>query len=83
MVLRAFLESHDDHIDLLYLTDIESSLQVIHKWIDGGSKLNLSKSSDTDVLKSIVLKFKTTKESGNGGNDSDDRSQGPPGGPLE
>ena len=30
VTLRESLESHDDHIDLLYLTDIETSLQVIH-----------------------------------------------------
>ena len=43
------LELHDDQIDLLYLTDSETSLQAIHKWIVGGVKLNLSKSPDTDV----------------------------------
>ena len=49
--LRECLEAHDDHIDLLYLTDSEVTLQVIHKWIDGGpgAKLNLSRSSDADV----------------------------------
>ena len=51
------MEAHDDHIDLLYLTDSEESLQVIHKWIGGGVKLNLSKSTDVDVLKVIILKL--------------------------
>jgi hypothetical protein len=58
------LEAHDDHIDILYLTDRETSLQTIHKWIDGGSKLNLSRSSDADVLKSIVLKLQKRVEAG-------------------
>ncbi len=50
VVIREWSEGHDDHIDLLYLTDSEESLQAIHKWIHGGTKLNLSKSSDGDVL---------------------------------
>ena len=58
------LEAHDDHIDLLYLTDSEESLQAIHKWIDGGSKLNLSRSTDADVLKAIVLKLQKRVEAG-------------------
>jgi hypothetical protein len=33
VALRECLEPHEDHVDLLYLTDIEASLQVIHKWI--------------------------------------------------
>ena len=33
------------------------SLQTIHKWIGYGAKLNLSKSSDVDVLKAIILKL--------------------------
>ena len=33
VALRECLETHDDHVDLLYLTDNETSLQVIHKWI--------------------------------------------------
>ena len=40
----------------------ESSLQTIHKWIDGGVKLNLSKSSDTDVLRLILLKLQRRVE---------------------
>ena len=62
--LRECLETHDDHIDLLCLTDNEESLQTIHKWIGGGAKLNLSKSSDADVLKVIVLKIQKRVEAG-------------------
>jgi hypothetical protein len=58
------LETHDDHIDLLYVTDNEATLQVIHKWIDGGTKLNLSRSSDADVLKDIILKLQKSVEAG-------------------
>ena len=58
------METHDDHIDLLYLTDSEESLQVIHKWRGGGAKLNLSKLSDVDVLKVIVLKLQKRLETG-------------------
>ena len=62
--LREFLESHDDHIDLRYLTDSETSLQVIHKWIGDGSKLNLFRSPDEDILKTIVLKLQKRVEAG-------------------
>ena len=55
--LRVCLETHDDHIELLYLTDSEATLQAIHKSIGGETKLNLSKSSDVDVLKTIILKL--------------------------
>ena len=58
------METHDDHVDLLYLTDSEVSLQTIHKWIGCGSKLNLSKSSDTVILKVIVLKLQKRVEAG-------------------
>ena len=57
------IEGHDDHIDLLYLTDSETTLQAIHKWIGGGTKLNLSRSSDT-VLKVIILKLQKRVEAG-------------------
>ena len=60
--LRECLEAHDDHIDLLYLTDSEESRQAIHKLIGCGTKLNLSKSPDADVLKTITL-YKTPKTS--------------------
>ena len=62
--LRECLEAHDDHIDLLYLTDSEVSLQDIHKWIGGGEKLKISRSSDVDVLKVIVLKLQKMVEAG-------------------
>ncbi len=58
---RECLETHDDRTNFLYLTDIESTLQVIHKWIGGGAKLNLFRSSDTDVLKDIILKLEGYK----------------------
>jgi hypothetical protein len=37
------LDSHEDNINLLYLTDSEATLQAIRKWIGYGAKLNLSK----------------------------------------
>ena len=58
------MEAHDDHIDLLYLTDSEATLQAIHKWTDGGAKLNLSRSTDADVLKDIILKLQKRVEAG-------------------
>ncbi len=48
----------------MYLTDSEASLQEIHKWIDCGSKLNLSMSTDTDILKDIILKLQKRVEAG-------------------
>ena len=58
------MEAHDDHIDLLYLTDNETTLQDIHKWIGGGGKLNPSRSPDADVLKTIILKLQKRVEEG-------------------
>ena len=52
--LRECLETHEDHVDLLYLTDSEASLQAIHTWIGCGANLNLSKSPDADDLKDII-----------------------------
>ena len=49
-LIRECLETHDDRTNLLYLTDIETTLQDIHKWIGGGTKLNLSRSPDEGVL---------------------------------
>jgi hypothetical protein len=48
---------HEDDVNLLFLTDSEASLQAIHKWVGCGSKLNLSKSPDVDVLKRIIIKL--------------------------
>ena len=45
--LRECLETHEDNADLLYLTDSESSLQAIHKWIGCGAKLNPVRTSDS------------------------------------
>ena len=84
VTLRECLEAHDDHTDLLYLTDSETTLQAIHRWIGGGAKLNLSRSPDADVLKVIILKLQKTVEAGaTTRNNSADQSQGPPGRPLE
>jgi hypothetical protein len=43
------LEAHEDNINLLYLTDSETSLQAIHEWVGCGAKLNLSRTPDADV----------------------------------
>lgn len=64
VALRECLEAHEDHVELLYLTDSEASLQTIHKWIGCGAKLNLSKSPDTDILKVIILKLQKRVETG-------------------
>jgi ribonuclease HI len=62
--LRECLEEHEDHVDLLYLTDNEASLQVIHKWIGCGAKMSLFKSPDTDILKVIIFKLQKRVEAG-------------------
>ena len=58
------MEVHDDRTNLLYLMDSETTLQAIHKWIGGGAKLNLSRSPDVDVLKTIILKLQKRVEAG-------------------
>ncbi len=57
VALRECLESHPDNTNLLYLTDSEATLQAINKWIGGGAKLNLAKTTDADVLKAIIVKL--------------------------
>ena len=52
VALRECIEAHQDHENLLYLTDSEATLQVINKWIGGGSKLSLVRSPDGEVLSS-------------------------------
>ena len=52
------METHDDHIELLYLTDSEPTL------IGGGANLNLSRSPGADVLKAIILKLQKRVEAG-------------------
>ena len=47
----------ENHTDLLYLSDVKATLQAIDKWIGGGTKLNLSRSTDADVLEVIILKL--------------------------
>ncbi len=51
------LEAHPDNENLLYLTDSEATLQVINKWIGGGTKLSLTKTADADVLRAIIVKL--------------------------
>ena len=57
VALWGCLESHPDHENLLYLTDSETTPQAINKWIGGGAKLSLVKTTDADILKSIVIKL--------------------------
>jgi ribonuclease HI len=51
------LQAHQDHENLLYLTDSETTLQAINKWIGGGAKLSLAKTADEDILRVIVIKL--------------------------
>jgi hypothetical protein len=53
--LRECLETHPDNENLLYLTDSETTLQDINKWIGGGAKLSLVKTTDADVLRVIQV----------------------------
>jgi ribonuclease HI len=57
VALRECLESHPDNENLLYLTDSETTLQAINKWIGGGAKVSLAKTADADVLKVIIVKL--------------------------
>ncbi len=57
VVLREYLESHPDNENLLYLTDSETTLGAINKWIGGGAKLSLVKTEDTDILRVIIVKL--------------------------
>ncbi len=57
VALRECLEAHPDNENLLYLTDRETTLQVINKWIGGGAKLSLAKTADTDILRVIIVKL--------------------------
>jgi ribonuclease HI len=57
VTLRECLETHPDNENLLYLTDRESTLQTINKWIGGGSKLSLVKTVDADILRVIIVKL--------------------------
>jgi hypothetical protein len=41
----------------MYFTDSETTLLVINKWTGGGVKLNLVKTVDTDILRTIVIKL--------------------------
>ncbi len=64
VALRECLEAHQDHENLLYLTDSEATLQTINKWIGGGAKLSLARSPDGDVLKAIIMKLQKRVKSG-------------------
>jgi TusA-related sulfurtransferase len=57
VTLWEYLETHPDNENLLYLTDNEDTLQDINKWIGGGAKLSLAKTTDTDILRVIVIKL--------------------------
>ncbi len=57
VALREYLETHPDNENFLYLTDREATLQAINKWIGGGAKLSLAKTSDADVLRPIIVKL--------------------------
>jgi ribonuclease HI len=57
VALRECLEAHPDDENLLYLTDNETTLQTINKWIEGGAKLSLVKTADTDILRVIIVKL--------------------------
>jgi ribonuclease HI len=61
VALRECLEEHPDNVNLLYLTDSEATLQAINKWIGGGAKLSLTKTTDADVLKTIIVKLQRVK----------------------
>jgi ribonuclease HI len=61
VALRECLEEHPDNVNLLYLTDSEATLQAINKWIGGGAKLSLAKTTDADVLKTIIVKLQRVK----------------------
>jgi ribonuclease HI len=63
VALAECLEDHGDDVSLLYLTDSESILQDIHRWIGCGSKLNLSK-SPVHVLKKIIIKLQKRVQAG-------------------
>jgi hypothetical protein len=54
--LREYLEVHPDNENLLYLMDSETTLQTVNKWIGGGAKLSLAKTTDTHILRTIIVK---------------------------
>jgi hypothetical protein len=45
------LETHPDNENLLYLTDNQTTLQTINKWIGGGDKLSPVKTVDVHSMK--------------------------------
>jgi ribonuclease HI len=57
VALRECLETHPDNENLLYLSDSETTLQAINKWIGGGAKLSLAKTEDADILRAIIVKL--------------------------
>jgi hypothetical protein len=57
MTYRGTTHTHPDNDNLLYLTDSDTTLQIINKWIGGGAKLRLVKTVDADILRVIVIKL--------------------------
>ncbi len=51
-------------IALLYLIESEATLQTINKWIGGGAKLNLARTSDADVFKALIIKLQRRVKAG-------------------
>jgi hypothetical protein len=61
VALRECLETHPDNENLLYLTDNEATLLTVNKWIGGGAKLSLVKTTETDILRTIMVKLQRVK----------------------
>ena len=75
VTLRECLEAHQDHENLLYLTDIEATLQDINKCIGGGETQSLQDIGPSDrlrrdVLRVIVIKLQRKLESDDPANQS-------------
>ena len=66
VALWGCLEAHPDDENLLYLTASEPTVQVINKWIGGGSKLSLAKTADADILKTIIIKLQKRVQANSG-----------------
>ena len=58
VALRECLESHRDSENLLYLTNIEATLQDINRWIGGGAKFSLTRSPDGAVLEPLSSNYR-------------------------
>ena len=65
--LRECLESHQDHENLLYLTDRETILHCVRPSTNGQveeQNSSLARSPDVDVLKSIMIKLQRRVKAG-------------------